>query len=155
MFFYLVSLTIAELLKFFVFPGGGGVSASSAVFPRVSELSEFWFDSIFSFRFLYGGTISAMVLVVLATLGMYKREFRRVPVVYFNVFLVVTSLLFMIGDDTIKSRLLYNVPVGLFAAVGFSSLLRLNVEINFKKYLIYFIILNLLVYLFRSLANFI
>lgn len=150
---YLVSLGAAELLKVLVFHGVGGVSASSTAVKGFAGLSKFWFSSIFSFRLLYGGLMSSLVLIGLAVLGVYVLRCRDVPEVYFTVFTALTSLVFLIGDETIKSRLLYNVPVGLFAALGFKMLLGRRLGDDVKRSLVLFVALNLVVYLFRSMAN--
>lgn len=153
MFVYLVSLGLSELLKVLIFSGVGGVSASSTVVRRFSGLAGFWFSSIFSFRLLYGGTMSNLVLLGLTVVGVYLLGRRGVSEVFFTVFLAATSLLFLVGDETIKSRLLYNVPIGLLAALGFTEFLQKKWGRDFKRAFILFVVLSLTVYLFRSLAN--
>jgi len=150
---YVAFLGLADIFKMLLFHGAGAISASSTLVNKISSLPEFWLDSIFGFRLLYGGMISVIVLVGLAVHGVYLIRVREFPDIYFTVFPAVTSLLFLIGDETIKSRLLYNVPVGLFAAIGMSHLSRGKFNDNFRKCFILFVVLNLTVYLFRSLAN--
>ena len=150
---YVASLGLVELLKAFVFRGVGGLSASGEVVRRLSQLSEFWVDSIFSFRLLYGGTLSVVVLLGLAVVGVYLWRSGGVPGLYFNVFFAVTSALFLIGDETIKGRLLFNVPVGLFAALGFTLILRWRCGEDVKKAFTLFVVSNSSAYLLRSLAN--
>ena len=151
--FFLGSLGLAEGLKVLVLRGAGGVSASSSVVRRVSGLSEFWFDSIFGFRLLYGGLMSMVVLVGLAVFGVYVWGRRGVPGVVFTVFMAVSSLVFLVGDETVKSRLLYNVPVGLFAAVGFSCFMGFDFGEGVERAFVLWVSLSLVVFLFRSLAN--
>ena len=153
MLFYLVSLGLAEFLKVLVFRGVGGVTVSSTAVRSISGLPGFWYSSIFSFRLLYGGFMSNLVLLGLAIVGVYLMGRRDVPEVYLRVFMLATSLLFLVGDETIKSRLLYNVPVGMFAAYGFISFLRRRDAHDFKHAFIGFVVLSVVVYLFRSLAN--
>lgn len=150
---YIASLGLSDLAKTLLLHGSGAISASSTVISNISSLPEFWLDSIFSFRLRFGGTLSVFILVGLAVLGVYLSGFGEFSEIYFTIFLVLTSLLFPIGDKVIKSRLLYNVPIGLFAAIGMSSLSRWKFNDNFKKFFILFVVLNLTVYLFRSLAN--
>ena len=150
---YIVFLGFADFAKTLLFMGVGGISATSSMINRLSSLPEFWLDSIFGFRLLYGGTISVVVLIGLATFGVCLIKIDEFTDIYFTVFPAVTSLLFLIGDETIKSRLLYNVPIGLFAAIGMSGLSRWKLNDNLKKCLILFVVLNLTVYLFRSLVN--
>jgi len=86
-------------------------------------------------------------------LGVYLNEISEFSKIYLTVFPAPTSLLFLIGDETIKGRLLYNVPIGLFAAIGMSHLPRWEFNDNFKKCFILFVVLNLMVYLIQFLAN--
>jgi len=150
---YLVSLGFSEVLKILVVPRGGGVAAVSTAIRGISGLSSFWSDSIFGFRLLYGGTISCVVLLGLSALGVYLLEGRGLPDRFLIVLPAVSSLLFFIGDGTIKTRLLFNVPLGLYAALGFHSLVREERVDIFKGPLVTFVVLSMGVYLFRSLAN--
>ena len=97
--------------------------------------------------------MSSLVLLGLAVVGVYFLERRDVPEVYFRVLMLATSLLFIVGDETIKSRLLYNVPIGLFAASGLVSFLRRRVTRDYKNVFASFVTLSMVAYLFRSLAN--
>jgi len=150
---YVVFLGFADFAKTLLFQGAGAFSASLTAIRGISSLSEFLMNFISSFRLLFGGILSVVVLIGLAVLGVYLSGLGGFSEIYLTVFPVATSLLFLIGNGTIKSRLLYNVPIGLFAAIGMSSLLRWKVKDNFKKCMIFFVVLNLVVYLFRSLAN--
>ncbi|MDP6457764.1 MAG: hypothetical protein QGF78_00295 [Candidatus Bathyarchaeota archaeon] len=150
---YLVSLGFSEVLKMLVVPGGGGVSAVSTAIGGVSGLSSFWVDSIFSFRLLYGGTISCVVLLGLSVVGVYLMKGGGFAGRFFMVLPAVSSLLFLIGDEVIKTRLIYNLPLGLYAALGFHLFFRGKRIDGYLAGLATFIVLAILVYSFRSLAN--
>ena len=150
---YLVSLGFSEVLKIMVVPGQSGLSVVSTAIGGVSGLSNFWVDSIFSFRLLYGGVISCVVLLGLSIVGVYRIEGRGFSDRFLLVLPAVSSLPFFIGDEVIKSRLLFNVPFGLYAAFGFCLFLREERVDDFRGGLISFIVLGIVVYLFRSLAN--
>jgi len=150
---YLVSLGFSEVLKMVVVPGGGRVSAVSTAIGGISGLSSFWSDSIFSFRLLYGGTISCVVLLGLSVVGVYLMRGGGFPDRFFMVLPAVSSLLFFIGDEVIKTRLLFNVPLGLYAALGFRLFLREERVDEYRGGLVSFVVLSIMVYLFRSLAN--
>ncbi len=150
---YLVSLGFSEVLKIMVVPGQSGLSVVSTAIEGVSGLSNFWVDSIFSFRLLYGGVISCVVLLGLSIVGVYRIEGRGFSDRFLLVLPAVSSLPFFIGDEVIKSRLLFNVPFGLYAAFGFCLFLREERVDDFRGGLISFIVLGIVVYLFRSLAN--
>ena len=150
---YLVSLGFSEILKMLVVPGGSGVSAVSTAIGGISSLSSFWVDSIFSFRLLYGGTISCVVLLGLSVVGVYLMKGRGISDRFLMVLPAVSSLLFFIGDEVIKTRLLFNVPLGLFAAFGFCFFLREGHVDGVRGGLVSFVVLGTVVYLFRSMAN--
>ncbi len=59
----------------------------------------------------------------------------------------------LIGDTVIKSRLLYNIPVGVLAAYGISYIDDLKVDRGLKMGLKLVIVVSLLSCLFRDLAN--
>lgn len=150
---YLVSLGFSEVLKVVVVPGGGGVSAVSTAIGGISGLSSFWVDSIFSFRLLYGGTISCVVLLGLSVVGVYLVKGGGFPDRFLMVLPAVSSLLFFIGDEVIKTRLLFNISLGLYAAFGFRFFLREERVDGVRGGLISFVVLGMVAYLFRSLAN--
>lgn len=66
--------------------------------------------------------MSGIVLLGLAVVGVYLLRRKAVVEAYLTAFMAATSLLFLVGDEAIKSRLLYNVPVGLFSAIGLASM---------------------------------
>lgn len=116
-------------------------------------MSDFWFSGIFSFRLRYGGFMSGIVLLGLAVAGVYLLRRKAVAEAYLTAFMAATSLLFLVGDEAITSRLLYNVPVGLFTALGFASMGRWKVGGDLKGVTVLFVVLNSMVYLFQSSAN--
>ena len=150
---YLVSLGFSEILKIMVVPGKSGGSVVSTATEGVSGLSSFWTDSIFSFRLLYGGTISCVMLLGLSIVGIYLIKGRGFPDLLLKVLPAASSLLFFIGDEVIKTRLFYNIPLGLYAAFGFCLLIREESVDGVRRELVSFIVLSMIVYLFRSLAN--
>ena len=72
---------------------------------------------------------------------------------YFSIFLIVTSVIYFFGNARIKSRMFYNIPIGLFASNGFINIIRNEKFNNFKNALFFYVFISLIVYLFRSLAN--
>jgi len=150
---YLVSLCFSEVLKIVVVPKGSGISAVSTAIGMISGLSSFWSDSIFSFRLLYGGTMSSVVLLGLSVLGVYLLEGRSISNRFLLVMPVVSSFLFFVGDETIKTRLLFNLPLGMYAALGFHFLVREGRVDDFRRTLIIFVVLSMGVYVFRSFTN--
>ena len=153
--YYILSLGLSEVLKTLYFPGGGGFTTSVSEVNRLSGFLTFWFDSIFSLRLLYGGTISSFVLFLLGIIGIYYLASINYPKIFFTILPALSSFLFFIGDATIKSRLLFNIPIGLYAAYGFQILIDNYVADEVRSSFMSFVILYQLTYLFRTLVNFI
>lgn len=148
---YVLLLAASEGVKTLLFHGYGGVSATAATVKHAVGLREFWFSSIFSFRLLYGGFLSTLIPLLLSLLALYAVK-DGVWRLYWSSFLLSSSLIFLIGDSTIKSRLLYNLPIGVFAAMGLGALERWA-ERRLRWALRVFVTLSSVVYLLRSLAN--
>jgi len=67
--------------------------------------------------------------------------------------MVATSALFLISEGVVKSRLYYNIPIGVLAALGYVTILNVISSDELKLSFSSFIFLSMVVYLFRSLAN--
>ena len=152
--FYIVFLVGSDFAKGFIFHGVGGVQAMSTVVSGFASLGEFWSSSIFNFRFLYGGGISYVLLLVLSLIGALYLHHERLEHGFWVIFLFATSLVFLVGDETIKSRLLFNVPFFLLSSFGIESLSSRVRDKQLLKTLLIFSVLLSFTYLFRSLANF-
>jgi len=107
-----------ELSKRFLVQGVGGLAASSTVTGNLAGLGGFWASSIFGFRYLYGGFVSNLVLLALSLVGVYALRRRALDESFFAIYCALSSVVFFVGDETIKTRLLFNLPWGLFSAVG-------------------------------------
>jgi hypothetical protein len=142
-----------EFCKSFIFQGIGSVGASSAVTGNLAGLGGFWAASIFGFRLLYGGFESNVLLISLSLIGVYLLKRGVVAERFFVVYCVASSLVFLVGDDSIKARLLYNLPFALFSGVGLHWLLDSSKFVGYRKYVFSGVVLSSLVYLFRCLGN--
>ena len=142
-----------EFCKSFIFQGIGSVGASSAVTGNLAGLGGFWAASIFGFRLLYGGFESNVLLISLSLIGVYLLKRGVVAERFFVVYCVASSLVFLVGDDSIKARLLYNLPFALFSGVGLHWLLDSYKFVGYRKYVFSSVVLSSLVYLFRCLGN--
>lgn len=150
---YIACMGLAELLKMYIFGGVGGILASSTAIRGSSSFLKFWWNSIFSFRLLYGGTLAMALLWGLCVAGVLILKEENISELFFLVFLVLSSLLFLVGDDTIKSRLVFNIPVGFLSSCGFlyfQNTIRLK-KIRYTSS--FYIITSTITYLFRTLAN--
>jgi len=153
MFLCVLSLVLVGIFIVLNFVGFRFFPIFSLILSFFKDISNFWARNTFIFRFLFGGLLSYMILLSLALIGIYLMDRKNIIELYLTVFLALTSLFFFIGSYTIKSRLFYNVPIGIFASLGFNSIIRLDISEDLKKVLITFVILTFTVYLFRSLAN--
>jgi hypothetical protein len=153
MLFYLFFLALSEIVKIKVFQGYGGVSASSRAIGELVYISRFWSSTIFSFRRMYCGLESNVILLILSIVGIFIFGQIFTPKVCLIIILIVSFLPYLLNNEIIKSRLIYNIPIGLYTAYSF---VWLNNQIkigDFKLYLNLYILFNMIVYLFRSLAN--
>ena len=151
-FIYIFILGLSEVSKVYIFKGTGGMDASSTAISSFSSLSNFWIDSLYCFRRLYGGTMSNFLLILFSIIGVLLLE-KKIGERFLIYFLAPTSFLYVVVNGIIKSRLFFNIPIGILSAYGFICLKnRLNNE-NLVKWFTTFVVLASLVYLFRSLAN--
>ena len=157
--FYLIILGFSELVKMTFLHGISGLSATSSLIKRISNIYNFWQDTTFSFRNIYSGLLSNNIIIFFSIIGSNLLNINVLLELYFIIFFIVSSLLFLIGDAMIKSRLLYNLPFGIFASYGFIWL-KTHLKMNKPKNPVIlldifnsFIVLNMVTYLFRSLAN--
>lgn len=153
LFLYCGFLLGFDQLKGLVFHGVGGVQATSTVISGLAGLGEFWSSSIFNFRLLFGGGTSNIVLISLSLVGLWLLSGRKHENRLWMVLLAATSLVFLVGNDTVKSRLLYNVPFFLLASLGVEFILLKVRERRLYGIFIVFLVFFSLTYLFRSLAN--
>jgi len=150
---YIACMALAELLKIYIFGGVGGISASSTAIKGSSSFLNFWWNSIFSFRLLYGGTLAMALIWGLCVAGVLILKEENISELFFLIFLVLSSLLFLVGDDTIKSRLVFNIPVGFLSSCGFLYFQN-TIRLNKIRYIFsFYIITSTITYLFRTLAN--
>lgn len=142
-----------ELSKRFLLQGVGGLAASSTVTGNLAGLDGFWASNIFGFRYLYGGFLSNLVLLALSLVGVYALRRRVLDESFFAIYCALSSIVFLVGDETIKTRLLFNLPWGLFSAVGLFWILSSRRLRGSRRLVTLFVVLFSSVYLFRSLAN--
>ena len=151
---YIFCLGFAEFINVLIVKGFGGLSASTTVMDKIIPLSKFWPRMIFGFRRHYCGLMSNIILISLIILGIYILRYYIIPELFLIFVIAVASIIFLVGDYNIKNRLLYNLPIGLFASRGYYWLLERKCFKNFKNVLSLYVILIMILYLFRSLANF-
>jgi hypothetical protein len=153
LFLYVGLMGVLELAKRFLFHGVGGLDATSTVTGNLAGLGGFWATSIFSFRYLYGGFMSNIFLLSLSLVGIYLLKRSIVEERFLVIYCALSSLVFFVGDDVIKTRLLFNLPIAIFSGIGLYRLQSSVQFIKYRKYVFSGVILASLTYLFRCLAN--
>jgi hypothetical protein len=151
---YCLAVAGADVLKLLLFRGSvEGIAALSLLLGNLTTIATFWLDLLNSSRFYVGGYLTNMPLLTLAALGIIRANKRTISNLILWVLLALTSALYLIGGIVVKSRLLYNIPVGLLAALGVSYIDDLGIDGRLKTVLKAVIVVSLLSYLFRDLAN--
>ena len=153
LFFFLVLLLVIELLKVNIFQGYGGIAALKTFFRSLTSIDKLWYDFIYPLKYRFGGLLSNVILIGLAFVGILAIRLRNVPKFYLWILMFTTSALFLISNGIVKSRFFYNMPLSVFAALGFVTVLKITSSDELKLSFSSFIFLSMVVYLFRSLAN--
>ena len=149
---YLFSLGISEIVKSKLFHGYSGVSASSLAIGNIINFTRFWDNTVFFFRRIYCGLEANIILLGLSITALLILKKSRILEVFLIGFLAVSSLPFLFSDAMIKSRLIYNIPVGLYTAYSFTWLIEQKNK-DLKTSSSFFVLFSIIVYLFRSMAN--
>jgi|GEM_PF-4174574 hypothetical protein len=144
------TLILVEVLKTWLVVGLSGGNISDTAVGKVIWFSRFWWNTFFSNQILYGGYLSNISVILLAIVGLYFIGFDSFEKIFLNFLVITPSMLYLIGNETIKGRLLYNTPLGVFAAFGVSFL---SSKYKIQKDLLVMLVMYSLVVLFRSLAN--
>jgi len=149
---YSAALGLSNIIKEVLLGGYGGVAASSGVVRSIYGLGEFFSRYKFGVMLRYEGNLINVVLFFFAFIGILSRKQKQTPDIYFTILLLVTSPFFFIGKFNMLGRLLYNLPIGLFASYGFISILRSQIIREVKFSLKFFTCFYLTAYLIRSIA---
>jgi len=147
--YYIVVVLLAEMVKVLVFGGfGGGGATSTAVYHLTDTMAGFWTSSLFGFHYRFGGYMSHSLIFILAFIGVLIMRANSESKHYLLSMLFLSSLVFFLSDETTKSRLLFNIPLGLFSSV---ALVLLNRRCGLSVY--FLVLFNSLFYMFMSLNN--
>ena len=150
--FYLFCLGLSEIIKSKLFRGYSGMSASSLAIGNIVNLTRFWYNIVFFFRRIYCGLEANIILLTLSIIALFLLKKSRISEVFLIGFLAVSSLPFLFGDAMIKSRLIYNIPIGIYTAYSFTWLIGRK-NIDSKSSSSFFVLFSMIVYFFRSMAN--
>lgn len=142
-----------DVFKRLVVKGAGSGFAVSMAVERFAEVPSFWFHSLISSQIYYGGLLSNLILIVLAIIGVYYLDVDKIGDSILFFLLTASAPLYLIGNKALKSRLLLNQPIGIIAAIGLVSILRNSKYRENSREIHFFVLVSMIVYLFRSIAN--
>lgn len=150
---YLCTTGLADLFKGVLIDGLAGYGSIAANPPQLLSVFNFWDNNIVAFRQRFGGLLSVTILLCIAAYGVYKLKRSDSFHIFLTILLVVSSFYYFMADCVIQSRIVYNIPFGVFTALGVASIIRWKVNNNFKKIFVLFIFLYMVVYMLRSMGN--
>jgi len=149
---YIFFLGFSEVVKSKLFHGYSGISVSSLAIGHIINLNRFWDGTVFFLRRKYCGLEANIILLALSIITIFLLKNSSVSEVFLTGFLAVSSLPFLFGDSNIKSRLMYNIPVGLYVAYSFNWLTgQKNKYLKFSSS--FFVLSSMIVYIIRTMAN--
>jgi hypothetical protein len=164
--YFLISTGLVNILKRVLLGGADGISAFTASAPRMLRLDNFWINNIWTFKWLYGGFLSNVLILALSAIGIYILDYRKPYQFFLKVLTAISSIYYLVNHGTLlgglrararnilPSRLLFNIPFGVLMALCVLYFLR-NVQLKKRTqlFMLIFITLSVSVYLFRSLVN--
>ncbi len=134
---YSAVVGVAELLAHVLSVGDSGVSSVAVAVEGVLAPGGVWSSTLSGFLVFNGGLASNLVLILLAVVGVYAMEGERPWGVFLYALVLLSSLVFLFGGPIIKTRLFYNVPLQVFAAVGLDSLKKRSSPLLFFYVVVY------------------
>jgi len=150
---YIFFLGFVELFKSLVLQGVGGSSVSVTLLESFLFNPMSWIPSLIGMTVLYDGMISNYLLFGLSAVGLWGFEPESDGEKYLWVLLILSSLIFLVSDEILKSRILFNLPYGLFSAIGLKKLMNHEQFDRNKTIFLALVVIMQLVYLLRSLVH--
>jgi len=152
MIYYILIVIIFDIIKVYFFKGMGIIASSLTQVSRISLINNFWSDSIFTFRYLYGGMLSNFMLFLFSLFGVLALRLNYLQNIFIFIYLIISSFLYVGGNATFKSRILFSLPIEFFFVYGYDYLFN---KFQYKKYKFaqYYVFFNMLNYTLQSLHN--
>jgi hypothetical protein len=151
---YCFIIASTDVLKLTLFRDSiEGVAALGLLLSHLTTPTTFWLDLLNTTRFYLGGYLNNIPLLTLAAIGLIRARERNVSNLILWTLTGATSVAYLVGDVIVKCRVLYNIPIGVLAAYGVFYIDELEIDNRLKLVLKATIVVTLLSYLFRDLAN--
>lgn len=144
---YLAVVGVSELSASLLSVNDSGASVASSAVQGLLASNLVWSSTLYGFFTINAGLLSNIVLMVLAAVGLFLLGRKDSWEVYTFFLVFLSSIVFLFGDGVVKTRLIFNVPFGFFAAVGLDSLRERSGPV-----LPFFVVAYSLFYLFVSLC---
>lgn len=149
-FILLMTLVAFKVLNVIYMPRVDSIIASDTIMGQYASFDDFWASSMFGFMFLYGGFLSNFLLIALSIYGLFYFNYKKVNYLFFHTLNFSSLVVYFISDAMNKSRLIYNLPLGIYAAIGYILIKKYN-EHDIRWTV--FIILSFIVQLLNNLSN--
>jgi len=155
---YLGVTRLVDLIKGVFLKGLEGLGSIALTATQLTNISLFWNNSIFIYTVKYGGLLSNIIILSLAAIGAFSLINKKSFNLFLSSVLTTSSLYYLMADEEVMSRLIYNIPLGVLAASGTLLLLRKN-PLFFSSPrqkripLFSFTIIYMINYALRSLSN--
>jgi len=165
--FFLGTTGLVNILKRILLGGMEGVGALITTAPIMLRLDNFWINNVYTFRRLYGGLLSNVLILIISAVGIYVLNNGKAYQFFLKILIAISSIYYLVNHGTLQvmrghirprnilpSRLIFNIPFGVIMALSVLYLLR-NSQLRKRSQLFtfVFIILSMSVYLFRSVVN--
>jgi len=144
---YLAVVGVSELSASLLSVNDTGASVASSAVQGLLASNLVWSSTLYGFFTINAGLLSNVVLMVLAAVGLFLLGRKDSWEVYVYALVFLSSIVFLFGDGVVKTRLIFNVPFGFFAALGLDSLRERGGPV-----LPFFVVAYSLFYLFVSVG---
>jgi len=150
LFAYILGVFAFYLLKSWMVTDIKGTFTLITLADSFTSVSQFLFQLQWGTLYKYGGLMANILAILLLIAGVFSIKPKNDTLHYLFNFISASSLVFLVGNESIKSRILYNIPIGIFMAVG---LLNLTKDLSNRRTVLGAVVLFQLAYLLRSFAN--
>jgi len=145
-----------DVIKVLFFNSHGGLEGNYEIFLTQGGLEHFayrWDNLYYVFSTRLGGFLSNTILLALAFVwaisAKYERAFDRI--ILASLFVTIIPIIF--GDLVIQSRVIYNIPFYIPAALLCADILRNKKYGKFSSWLSVMLILTMLTFALRAINN--
>lgn len=152
----ILSSVAVDVIKSTLTGSSGGIEGDMQVAESsvgIEQLASRWYNLVDTIQRHFGSVFSNFVILVLGLFWLVRSNLRRVPSdMFLALFLSAAILPIFLGDWIVQSRVLYNIPFQIPAAIAMTCIL------NQKSYRIRMIIIPICIWLIaisiRTASNF-